>query len=212
MKVSGTHNVAASRQQVWDALQDPGVLARTIPGCETLEVTGEDAYAATITAGVASVKGTYQGQVRLTDKSAPTGYRLHAEGAGAPGTIRAEAVIRLDQVDADTTCVVYEADAVIGGMIGGVGQRMIAGVAKKTAGDFFAAIERELLGGPVVSTPAVTAAAPAAAAEVGRVFSGAPVSVAAPRDAGRLVGLLAAFGLGALVALAGVLVGRRMRP
>ena len=216
MKVSGSHNVAASRQQVWDALQSPAVLARTIPGCETLEVTGEDAYAATVTAGVASVKGTYQGQVRLTDKSAPTTYRLHAEGAGAPGTIRAEAVIRLDEVDAGTTCVVYEADAVIGGMIGGVGQRMIAGVAKKTAGDFFAAIERELLGGPAVATPAAAPAqagvAAAAVAEVGRVFSGAPVGAAAPRDAGRLVGLLAAFGLGALVALAGVLVGRRMRP
>ncbi|MFA9430356.1 carbon monoxide dehydrogenase subunit G [Egicoccus sp. AB-alg2] len=226
MKVSGTYTLAAPRQQVWEALQDPSVLARTIPGCEALEVTGDDAYAATVTAGVASVKGTYQGQVQLRDKQVPSSYRLQAEGAGAPGTIRADALIRLEDHDGDRTRVTFDADAVIGGMIGGVGQRMLAGVAKKTAGEFFAAVERELLGVPAEvaaevpaaapaapAAPAVAAAgeAPAAAAPVvGQVFRGAPRPAAAAPS--RLTELLAAFGLGALVAIVGVIVGRRMRP
>lgn len=211
MKVSGRHTIAAPRQQVWAALQDPAVLARTIPGCESLEVTAPDCYAATVTAGVASVKGTYQGRVSLSDKDEPTTFCLRAEGAGAPGTIRADATIRLDEVEGGSTSVAYDADAVIGGMIGGVGQRMIAGVAKKTAGEFFGAVERELLGGPVAAAPptAVSAAPGETVAQVGQVFSGAP---SAPADTRRLAGLLAAFGLGALVALAGVLVGRRIRP
>ncbi|MEX2503251.1 MAG: carbon monoxide dehydrogenase subunit G [Egicoccus sp.] len=213
MKVSGRYTIAAPRQQVWAALQNPAVLARTIPGCESLEVTAPDCYAATVTAGVASVKGTYQGRVTLSDKDAPTTFCLRAEGAGAPGTIRADATIRLDEVEDGSTCVFYDADAVIGGMIGGVGQRMIAGVAKKTAGEFFSAVERELVGGPVAAAPAApTPTAGATPSEVGQVFSGAPTTVPVSGDANRLVGLLAAFGLGALAALAGVLVGRRIRP
>ncbi|GGI04262.1 SRPBCC family protein [Egicoccus halophilus] len=236
MKVTGSYTLAAPRQQVWDALQDPAVLARTIPGCEALEVTGDDEYAATITAGVASVKGTYQGQVQLRDKQTPSSYRLHAQGAGAPGTIRAEAQIALDETDDGATRITYDADAVVGGMIGGVGQRMIVGVAKKTAGEFFAAVERDLQGGPAAAAPepvagettAATATAPASTAPastapaspaagspasgspaVGQVFGGPPAATAAP---GRFGELLAAVGLGALIALAGVLVGRRLRP
>lgn len=212
MKVSGRYTIAAPRQQVWAALQDPAVLARTIPGCEGLEVTAPDCYAATVTAGVASVKGTYQGRVTLSDKDAPSTFCLTAEGAGAPGTIRAEATIRLDEIEDGSTCVSYDADAVVGGMIGGVGQRMIVGVAKKTAGEFFSAVERDLVGGPAAAAvaPATPGATPSP--EVGQVFSGARTAAASPADANRLVGLLAAFGLGALVALAGVLVGRRIRP
>lgn len=233
MKVSGSYTLAVPRQQVWEALQDPAVLARTIPGCEALEVTGPDAYAATVTAGVASVKGTYQGSVALSDKQVPDQYRMQAHGAGAPGTIRADALIRLADHDGGGTTVSFDADAVVGGMIGGVGQRMLAGVAKKTAGDFFAAVERDLLGVAVPAAAAgaaagaaaasaeaaveagagpVTACAealPAAAPAVGQVFAGAPRPAA---GTSRLPELLAAFGLGALVALAGVLVGRRLRP
>ena len=221
MKLSGSYTLAVPRQQVWEALQDPAVLARTIPGCEALEVTGPDAYAATVTAGVASVKGTYQGSVALSDKQVPDQYRMQAQGAGAPGTIRADALIRLADHDGGGTTVSFDADAVVGGMIGGVGQRMLAGVAKKTAGDFFAAVERDLLGVSVpaaASAEAVAAAPPGGASAealpvgapaVGQVFAGAPRPTA---GTSRLPELLAAFGLGALVALAGVLVGRRLRP
>jgi uncharacterized protein len=218
VKITGSYTVDAPRDRFYAALQDPAVLARTLPGCESLEVLGQDSYAATVTAGVASIKGTYTGQVQLRDKQAPESYRLSASGSGAPGTIQADAEVRLE-TDGDTTIVHYDADAVVGGMIGGVGQRMIAGAARKTAGEFFSAVAHEVLHGPpaaavagVPGAPAPVAGAPAvgapteAAPAVGQVFAGAPAAPAAER---RTLELLGAFVLGAAVALAGVLVGRR---
>lgn len=214
MKITGSYTVDAPRQDFWDALQDPAVLARTLPGCESLEVIGEDAYAATLTAGVASIKGTYSGQVHLSDKQAPESCRLHAEGSGAPGTIQADVELRLE-VDGDTTIVHYDADAVVGGMIGGVGQRMIAGAARRTAGEFFTAVANDVLHGPTVAA-AIAPSGPAEpavpsperpAAEVGQVFTGK--AAAPPAEARRTVELFAAFALGAAAALVGVLVGRR---
>jgi uncharacterized protein len=211
MKVTGSYTLDVPRQRVWDALQDPAVLARTLPGCESLEVTGPDAFAATVTAGIANVRGTYQGTVRLSDKDGPSSYRLLAEGAGAPGTIRADAQVRLEDGGSSTT-VHYDADAVIGGMIGGVGQRVLAGVAKKNAEEFFTAVERELVYGPTE----VPAPAPAGgphpgigreAPEVGQVFRGAP---APPRGERRGLELVLAAVAGAGIALAGVLVGQRL--
>jgi uncharacterized protein len=219
VNVTGNYHLPVPRERVWDALQDPAVLARTLPGCESLEVTGPDAYAATVTAGVASVKGTYRGNVELIDKEAPARYRLTAEGSGAPGTIRADAEVRLDEHEGGTT-ISYDAEAIVGGMIGGVGQRMLAGVAKKTAGEFFSAVERELVHGPVsgLAAPAPVAAPPLEAAglpsppstapQVGQVFAGAPPAVPGPER--RVVELLAAAVVGAAIALVGVTVGRRL--
>lgn len=220
MKLTGQHTIEVDRQRVWDALQDPAVLARTLPGCQLLEVTGPDAYAATITAGVASVKGTYQGKVSLDEIQAPASYTLVASGAGAPGTVQAEAKVRLEETAGSTT-IHYDADAVVGGMIGGVGQRMLASVAKRTAGEFFTAVEHELLHGPkeptepalpadVPSEPRGTDADMSAEVQVGRVFHAA-ASRPAPAPGDRRVQELAvALIVGAAIALVGVLVGRRL--
>lgn len=143
MKLSGTASLSAPPQRVWEALNDPAVLARTIPGCQQLEETGPDEYKMTVSAGVASIKGTYLGQVRLADKFEPTSYLLHASGSGGPGTVSAECLVQL-RPEGDGTALTYDADAVIGGVIAGVGQRVLAGVAKKMAGQFFAAVDAEL--------------------------------------------------------------------
>lgn len=210
MKVAGSHTVKAPRQRVYDALQDPAVLARTLPGCQQLEVTDDDTYRATVTAGVASVKGTYTGSVVLLDRTAPESYRMKASGAGAPGTISADATIRLED-NGDGTVVHYDADAIVGGMIGGVGQRMLQGVARRTAGEFFGNIERELTGQPVLPVDQVgehpeaepgTRARPA----TGTVFAGAPERQGVGADRTEL--LVAAL-VGAAIALIGVLIGRR---
>jgi len=210
VKITGSYTVDAPREDFWAALQDPAVLARTLPGCESLEVVGPDAYAATLTAGVASIKGTYRGRVQLLDKQPPESYRLTAEGSGSPGTIQADAVVRLE-VDGDTTIVHYDADAVVGGMIGGVGQRMIAGAARRTAGEFFTAVANEVLHGPpaLEEAPATAEGVPAATptGAVGQVYPGSrPTEPAAGR---RPTDLLLAFALGAVVALAGVAIGWR---
>jgi uncharacterized protein len=206
MKVSGSATLHAPVEQVYAALNDPAVLVRTIPGCQRLERAGEDAYKLTVTAGVASVRGTYAGDVRIADQQPPTAFVLRASGAGAPGTVSADVQVRLAPGDDGTTELSYDADAVVGGMIGGVGQRMLAGVAKRTAGEFFAAVDEVLTG--AAPRPAETAPGGAAVpAAVGQqtVFTAPPRR---PAAAGLPGGQLAAgVVLGAAAALLGVLVG-----
>jgi uncharacterized protein len=206
MKVSGSATLHAPVEQVYAALNDPAVLVRTIPGCERLERAGEDAYKLTVTAGVASVRGTYAGDVRIADQQPPTAFVLRASGAGAPGTVSADVRVRLAPGDDGTTELSYDADAVVGGMIGGVGQRMLAGVAKRTAGEFFAAVDEVLTG--AAPRPAEEAAPGGAAvpAAVGQqtVFTAPPRRPAAGLPGGQLA---AGVVLGAAAALLGVLVG-----
>ncbi len=146
MKVRGDAVLHAPPDAVWRALNDPAVLVRTIPGCERLEQIGPDRYRMTVTAGVASIKGTYQGEVALTDPRPPSSFVLKASGAGAPGTVSADVVVTLADAGDSSTRLEYDADAVVGGMVGGVGQRVLTGVAKKTAGEFFAAVDDVLTG------------------------------------------------------------------
>jgi carbon monoxide dehydrogenase subunit G len=214
MRVHGSATVAAPLLRVWDALTDPAVLVRTIPGCRSLEATGDDTYNMTITAGVASIKGTYVGQVALSDPEPPHRLVLRARGQGAPGTIEATVRVRLSEGDgAGATQVHYEADAVVGGMIGGVGQRMLGSVAKRTAGEFFAAVERALV--PSEPFPGPASALPRPEEPPPPAADPAPVYTA-PRPADQIaVPMAVAFGTGGVVALAGVglgyLMGRRAR-
>ena len=144
MKVTGTASLAADRATVWRALNDPAVLVRTIPGCQRLEAQGDDRYSMRVAAGVGSIKGVYDGQVRLTDQDEPGSFRMHAEGAGAPGTIATEVQVTLTEGVGGGTELTYDADATVGGMIGGVGQRMLAGVSKRMAAEFFANVDSAL--------------------------------------------------------------------
>ncbi len=171
MKISGTNSIPFPVAQVWDALLDPAVLVRTIPGCERLETTGEHTYAMTVTAGVAAIKGTYDGTCALSDLVEHQSLVMRLQGAGAPGTI--DATVRVSFAEADGgTQIAYEADAVVGGMVGGVGQRMLSSVSKRMAKEFFDNVAGALsgpaeasvvetsagAGGPVYSAPARTAA------------------------------------------------------
>ncbi|GLW11886.1 carbon monoxide dehydrogenase subunit G [Microtetraspora sp. NBRC 13810] len=143
MKVVGSALLEVERGRLWQALRDPAVLVRTIPGCERLEALGGDAYRMTVSAGVASIKGVYEGEVALSDFDEPASFVLKASGQGAPGTVDATVTVRLAETDGGTQ-VDYDAEAVVGGMIGGVGQRMLGTVAKKTAAEFFTAVETHL--------------------------------------------------------------------
>jgi carbon monoxide dehydrogenase subunit G len=193
VKVSGSHDLSASPERVWAALTDPAVLARTLPGARSLERIGEDEYRVTVEAGVASIKGVYTGTVLLGDQRPPEAYTLRARGSGGPGTIDATAAVTLTPTDGSGTRVAYEADAVVGGTIGGVGQRVLGGVAKRTAAQFFSAVDAEL------SASLAVEAAP-------EVFAGRTALPTAPAGVRPyLVGAL----LGAALALLGVLVGRR---
>jgi carbon monoxide dehydrogenase subunit G len=202
MRIAGNATLHAPVETVYAALRDPRVLVRTIPGCERLEQVGEDAYQMTVTAGVASVRGTYAGDVRLTDQRAPHGFVLRASGSGAPGTVSADVTVELSPGDNGTTELSYDADAVVGGMIGGVGQRLLTGVAKRTAGDFFTAVDQVLTGAVEEAVPADGAAPPGSGEAGPRVYS-APTRRAAPPGGEFAAGVV----LGAAAALLGALVG-----
>src|SRR6185437_15463902 len=160
-------------ERVWAALNDPAVLVRAIPGCQRLAATGPDAYEMTVTAGVASIKGSYAGTVQLTDLQPPNSFVLRAAGAGGPGTVSADVTVRLAERDG-VTQLDYDADAVVGGVIGGVGQRMLIGVARNLAGEFFGNVDA-LLTGTAEAGTAETEALEAGPIEAGSVYT-APVA------------------------------------
>jgi carbon monoxide dehydrogenase subunit G len=206
MKISGESTVQAAPAQVWAALLDPAVLVRTIPGCERLEATGENAYAMTVTAGVAAIRGTYAGTCSLRDLRPHESLVLSAQGAGAPGTIGADVDVRFVDNGDGTTRISYDAEAIVGGAIGGVGQRMLGSVSRRMANEFFGNVERALTGG-ADAVPEQRAAA-GAAPEVGAVFT-APPRPSGPVSRDFLAGLAVGAGLVTLGVALGAVAGRR---
>jgi carbon monoxide dehydrogenase subunit G len=210
MKFTGENVLAAPVEQAWDALLDPAVLVRTIPGCERLEATGENAYAMTVTAGVASIKGTYAGSCQLRDLVEHESLVMKLDGAGAPGTIGATVNVRFTP-EGSSTRVSYDADAVVGGMIGGVGQRMLTSVSRRMAGEFFGNVDAAIAGGPAVAAPPVEEGAqrPSRDQAQGQVFTApAKVSAAGSRQE-FLTGVAVGAGLVVLGVVVGGLFGRR---
>jgi uncharacterized protein len=213
MKITGDNRIPFPVEQVWDALLDPAVLVRTIPGCERLEALpsddGEQRYAMTVTAGVASIRGTYDGSCVLSDLKEHESLVMRLTGAGAPGTIDATVTVAFTEPAPGETHIAYDADAVVGGMVGGVGQRMLGSVSKRMAGEFFGNVA-DGIGSPAQA--ASTAAAPAASgvtAEVGQVFTAPPRPASAQQEF--LKGIAVGAGLVLLGVVAGGLFGRRRR-
>lgn len=136
MKIEGSTDIPAPRERVWKAFLDPGTLARALPGCEKLEAVGEGEFRATMKVGVAAIKGTFEGRVRLSDLEPPNRYRMAVEGSGGPGFVRGEASMELSDADGGTR-VAYSADVQVGGLIASVGQRMLGGVSKMMLDQFF---------------------------------------------------------------------------
>ena len=136
MKIEGSSDIPAPREQVWAAFLDPAILARALPGCEGLEAIGTGEYKAKMKIGVAAIKGTFEGKVRLFDLEPPNRYKMALEGSGGPGFVRGEASMELSDVDGGTR-VTYSADAQVGGLIASVGQRMLGGVSKMMLDQFF---------------------------------------------------------------------------
>ncbi|HET7430812.1 MAG TPA: carbon monoxide dehydrogenase subunit G [Nocardioides sp.] len=213
MRITGHNPVPFPVETVWDALLDPAVLVRTIPGCERLETTAEHTYAMTVTAGVASIRGTYDGTCTLSDLTPHESLVMRLQGAGAPGTIDATVEVRFEEPEAGQTRISYEADAVVGGMVGGVGQRMLGSVSQRMAQEFFDNVSDAIAGTEVADgSPGgapdwrVSGGTPA---EVGQVFTAPPRPASSQQDF--LKGLAVGAGLVLLGVVAGGLFGRRRR-
>ena len=203
MKITGSERIPFPVETVWDALLDPAVLVRTIPGCERLETTGEHRYAMTVTAGVASIKGTYDGTCALSDLDEPASLTMKVQGAGGPGTIDATVAVSFGDNGDGTTLLGYDADAVVGGMIGGVGQRMLSSVSKRMAGEFFGNVERAITE-PAAEEGAATVATPEPSQPGAKVFT-APARTSSGFDE---QSFLKGIAVGAGLVLLGVLAGR----
>ncbi len=205
MKVEGEHTFDAPRDKVWELLQSPGALSRALPGVEEFGQVGPDEYEATVKMGVAAVRGTYQGRVKMVDLEPPESYTLIVSGQGGSGTIQATARITLTAEDSRTS-VRYDADAQVGGVIAGVGQRMLGGVANLLAKQFFKAMEAEMTGqtGAAPPTPTVPNHRPA------------PQAIATPNSGGSfdlpgLTGFSTPVVTSVLAGVLGFMVGRRAR-
>lgn len=147
MIIEMDHVFQAPREKLWDLLHDPKRLASCIPGCEKLEESGPDTYTAIMKVGVASIKGTYAGRVEISEKQAPSHYKLSVEGKAAPGFVRGIATMDLAEQGGQETRLSMKADAQVGGLIASVGQRFLGGISRQMAELFFKNIEKELLAG-----------------------------------------------------------------
>lgn len=169
MEMTGEQLIPADRQRVWDALNDPEVLKQCIPGCQTLEQTGDNGFEATVQAKVGPVKAKFKGAVTLSNINAPTSYTISGEGkGGAAGFAKGSADVTLEDAP-EGTLLKYAVDAKVGGKLAQIGSRLIDSSAKKMAGDFFQEFSNAL------GTPAEEAETPVEAA--------APAQQAAPTAA-----------------------------
>ncbi len=140
MQLSGEHTFDAPRERVYRFMLDPDVLKSCLPGCEKLEETGEDEYVATMTIGVAMIKGRYEGRVKISDKNEPSSYRMLVEGKGPQGQVSGEGSIELTEQDGGTH-VAWSGDANVRGTLARVGSRVMQPAARMIVGQFFKCLE-----------------------------------------------------------------------
>ena len=137
MDFTGEYKVPASRDKVWEALNDVDVLKLCIDGCEELNKDSDTEFSAKVTAKVGPVRAKFTGKVTLSDIDPPNGYTISGEGqGGVAGFAKGGAIVKLMDGDG-ATILHYEAKAEVGGKLASVGSRLVEGVAKKTADDFF---------------------------------------------------------------------------
>ena len=143
MEVTGEYQIDAPREAVWDALNDPAVLRKCIPGCKSLEQVGENAFEAKVTAAVGPVKASFNTSLTLEDLNPPESYRLVGKSRAAAGFGSGSASVTLAE-SGGGTLLSYVADFKVGGKLAQVGSRLVLGATRKTADDFFSAFSEAL--------------------------------------------------------------------
>lgn len=143
MQISGTKSFPTSLEQTYELLTNPDVLARAMPGVKSLTAASDTLFEAEMEVGVAGIKGNYQGHVEMKDVVEPESYRLIVNGEGPMGFMEADVAVRLTAAADGGSTVTYDGEAKVGGIVAGVGQRMVAGVAKLLINQFFNAVVKE---------------------------------------------------------------------
>jgi len=183
MEMTGEFRISAPRQRVWEALNDPEILKQSIPGCQTIEKVSDTEFTARVLASVGPVRATFGGKVTLSDLDPPQSYTISGEGSGgATGFAKGGAKVELTE-DGGATVLHYAVQAQVGGKLAQIGSRLIDGVARKMANDFFGRFSAAVAPGqppPAAAEPARGEAAPAVP-----VAETEPVAVETPPPAPR---------------------------
>lgn len=159
MEISGEHRIPAPREQVWAALNDPAVLQASIPGCEALDKDSETSFSARIVSKIGSIKARFNGKVNLSEIDAPRSYTISGQGqGGVAGAAKGSARVELEEAGPKETLLRYTANAEVAGKLASVGSRVIQGVVRKTADDFFRNFVQQVSG---EQAAAATAGGPA---------------------------------------------------
>jgi uncharacterized protein len=197
MDLTGEYRIAAPREAVWKALNDPEILKQSIPGCEEIQKLSDTEMTAKVTARVGPVKASFAGKVTLSDLDPPNGYKISGEGqGGVAGFARGGADVRLKPDESGAgTILTYIANAAVGGKLAQIGSRLIEGAAKQTADQFFSKFAE------IVSAGAAPAGATAETA--------APTPVAAPTPKRGLSPVVWVSGLIAIIVILLLIFGLR---
>lgn len=143
MKLEGTAEFPYTPAEVWQALHDVDLLKRTIPGCQSMTAAGTNRYEVQVALGVAAIKGEYSGSLEVDDVEFPGFYVIRGEGSGKPGFVKVTVDCRLAASDAGTI-MNWSSDTEVGGLIAGIGGRVLSGISKFMAKQFFDAVNREM--------------------------------------------------------------------
>jgi carbon monoxide dehydrogenase subunit G len=125
MKLEGEYVFDGPREQVWEIVRDPEVLAAALPGTQSLEQVGENEYAGKMHVRIGPVSGVFAGKITVSDEVPPESYTLTVEGKGAPGFAQGTGQVELIEQEEAKTLMLYDGDMQVGGRIAGVGQRLI---------------------------------------------------------------------------------------
>ena len=136
MKLSGSYQINLSKQKVWEALNDPEILKKAIPGCEEFKKNSETEFTATATNKIGPFNASFTGDIELTDLNPPNSYKITGSGNSPVGFASGEATVKLEDHENGTN-LIYEVEANVGGKIAQVGSRLIDMTAKKMADIFF---------------------------------------------------------------------------
>lgn len=144
LELKGEQAFATERPALWALLNDPEVLKKCIPGCNAVERIEGDRYRMGLKVQVANVSGEYMGEVEIQDRSEPTHYVLLVGGEGSIGFMKGRGSFDLEERAEGGTTLRYAGTAEVGGVVAGVGQRVLIGVARFLVGRFFKALEQQI--------------------------------------------------------------------
>jgi carbon monoxide dehydrogenase subunit G len=142
MELTGEYTFDAPRDRVWAFMLDPEMLRQCLPGCEKLDQVGPDEYTATMKIGIAMIRGTFQGRVKISDKQEPERYTMAVDGSGPQGQVSGTGTLELVEEGGRTT-VRYRGDANVRGTLARVGARMVQPAARTIVGQFFGCLEKK---------------------------------------------------------------------